>query len=132
MSSKHILVDYKIRGCLHLSYIELAHLLYQIMIEAVKTTEMVIVNSSCNILGEDGKSPLGFSNILSLNTSHFTLHNYYDRKTLSMDVYTCGETDPQIIVDFFERKVTALLLKDFQGQKPSLKQTNFQKITRKF
>lgn len=103
------------------------------MIEAVKTTEMVIVNSSCNILGEDGKSPLGFSNILSLNTSHFTLHNFYIKKTLSMDVYTCGETDPQIIVDFFERKVNTLLLNtDWFAQKPVLKRTNYQKIDRKF
>jgi len=103
------------------------------MIEAIKTTEMVIVNSSCNILGEDGKSPLGFSNILSLNTSHYTLHNFYHKKTLSMDVYTCGQTDPQIIVDYFERKVNNLLLgTDWYGRKPVLKQTNFQKITRKF
>ena len=45
------------------------------------------------------KSPPGFAAVVLIDESHVTAHCYSEIGLLAIDVFTCGNNDPQIIVD---------------------------------
>ncbi|HJM17952.1 MAG TPA: S-adenosylmethionine decarboxylase [Candidatus Thalassarchaeaceae archaeon] len=56
-------------------------------------------------------SPTGFAAVVLIDESHVSAHCYSDRGLLAVDVFTCGENDPDIIAD----SLNSLLLEAIPG-----------------
>ena len=81
--------------------------------EAVEQSTARCVHSHVEVF--DGTvSPLGFASVVLLDESHITAHCYSDRGWLSIDCFTCGETDPNSILDIVCSKLHSAM--------PNLKQ----------
>lgn len=50
-------------------------------------------------------SPEGFTAICMLDESHISAHTYADAGLIAMDVFTCGDTDPQLILQFLREEI---------------------------
>ena len=50
------------------------------------------------------KSPPGFAAVVLIDESHVTAHCYSEIGLLAIDVFTCGNNDPQIIVDNLKKE----------------------------
>ena len=44
-------------------------------------------------------SPPGFAAVVLIDESHVTAHCYSDRGLLAIDAFTCGKTEPEVIID---------------------------------
>lgn len=54
----------------------------------------------------DGQlSPPGFAAVVLLDESHVSAHCYYDARLLAIDAFTCGNTNPGLIVSTINRKL---------------------------
>lgn len=83
----------------------LADFIFQKMKESVNNlTNMTIVHSKLCILGE-GTSPPGFTSIVLIDESHISSHCYSDRGWLAIDVFTCGHTDPQKLMNYITNEI---------------------------
>lgn len=51
------------------------------------------------------KSPNGFALIVMLDESHLSAHSYSDEGRMAMDIFTCGKTDPQSVLDIISKKI---------------------------
>lgn len=92
----HIFADFiNFKGNEHL----LGIFIYRLMIKAINRTRMKIVHRHLEILNED--TPPGFTSVLLLDESHFTSHSYSEEGLLAVDIFTCGNTNTQEIMDFF-------------------------------
>ena len=48
----------------------------------------------------DGEvSPLGFAAVVLIDESHVSAHCYSERGLLAIDVFTCGDHDPEVVAD---------------------------------
>ena len=99
----------------------LAKTIFKIMEDSIRRTSMTIVHSKLCILGE-GKSPPGFTSIVLIDESHVSSHCYSDKGWLAIDVFTCGKTDPQQIMEY--------IIEEIQKEYPSLKCTFMEKHKR--
>ncbi|MAV60508.1 MAG: hypothetical protein CND89_04020 [Marine Group II euryarchaeote MED-G38] len=45
------------------------------------------------------KSPTGYAAVVLIDESHVTAHCYSDIGLLAIDVFTCGNNDPQLVVN---------------------------------
>ncbi len=50
-------------------------------------------------------TPAGFTALCLLDESHITAHTYADAGLIAMDIFTCGETDPQLILQLIREEV---------------------------
>jgi len=72
----------------------------QIMRDAVINSEAKEVHS--HVEQFDGiTSPPGFAAVVLLDESHVTAHCYSEKGWLAIDCFTCGQCDPETIVDKF-------------------------------
>ena len=46
--------------------------------------------------------------VLLLDESHFTSHCYSDKKILAIDIFTCGSTDINNIIEYFNIELKKL------------------------
>ncbi|NCG41965.1 MAG: hypothetical protein GWO84_00265 [Euryarchaeota archaeon] len=70
----------------------------QIMRDAVINSEAKEVHS--HVEQFDGNtSPPGFAAVVLLDESHVTAHCYSQKGWLAIDCFTCGQCDPETIVD---------------------------------
>ncbi len=87
---------------------DLANKVFDVMEKSLLQTTMTIVHKKLCILGEDGKSPPGFTSIILIDESHISSHCYSDKGWLALDVFTCSTTDPvpimKYIIDVLERE----------------------------
>ncbi|DAC24702.1 MAG TPA: hypothetical protein D7H76_04450, partial [Candidatus Poseidoniales archaeon] len=55
----------------------------------------------------DGKhSPPGFAAVVLIDESHVSAHCYSDRGWLAIDAFTCGDHDPENIMDIIHESLT--------------------------
>ena len=55
----------------------------------------------------DGEhSPPGFAAVVLIDESHVTAHCYSDRGWLAIDAFTCGDHDPENIIDIIHESLT--------------------------
>lgn len=71
-----------------------------LMESAIAQTDMRIVHKCMKILGDTPQSEKGFTSVLLLDESHITSHCYSQRGLLAFDIFTCGHTSPQVVMDF--------------------------------
>ena len=69
----------------------------ELMKEAVANSSAREVHAHVEVF--DGSvSPPGFAAVVLIDESHVSAHCYLDRGLLAIDAFTCGDTDPQVIV----------------------------------
>lgn len=79
-----------------------------LMESAIGQTNMRVVHSCMKILGDTPKSESGFTSVLLLDESHITSHCYSQRGLLAFDVFTCGESDPQFVMNYIIKRMSIL------------------------
>ena len=73
--------------------------------KAVKKWGIREVHSHVEIF--DGEhSPPGFAAVVLIDESHVSAHCYSDRGWLAIDAFTCGDHDPENIVDIIHESLT--------------------------
>lgn len=91
---------------------DLAHKVFEVMEKSLEQTSMTIVHKKLCILGEDGRSPPGFTSIILIDESHISSHCYSDKGWLALDVFTCSTTNPvpimKYIIDNLEKEFPTL------------------------
>lgn len=98
----HIIVDvYSVENSEYLTYIENIH---SVCIGACREAGLTIIDSKFHSFGDD----LGVTGIVILSESHLSIHTWPELNFFSLDIYSCGEKDPKVAVDF--------ILKDLQAQ----------------
>ena len=52
-------------------------------------------------------SPPGFAAVVLLDESHVSAHCYYGKGLLAIDAFTCGDGDPNLIIDIIQNKLSS-------------------------
>lgn len=50
-------------------------------------------------------SPPGFTAMVLLDESHCSAHSYADLGLIALDVFTCGETDPYMVLQYMQEEL---------------------------
>lgn len=50
-------------------------------------------------------SPHGVTILFLLEESHLSFHSFWDQSYLAVDIYTCGDTDPNIAADYIVQEL---------------------------
>ena len=50
-------------------------------------------------------SPPGFTAVVVLDESHCSCHTYADLGLVALDVFTCGRTNPQDVLDYIREEI---------------------------
>ena len=85
--------------------------------EVLEILENIVDNSNArrvhsHVENFDGSvSPLGFAAVVLIDESHVSAHCYSETGLLAIDVFTCGNTDSEKLVDQIEDKLKILLPK---------------------
>lgn len=53
--------------------------------------------------------PPGFTIFYSLDESHCSCHSYTDIGLLSLDLFTCGNTDPAVIMENIQKEIQKII-----------------------
>lgn len=80
----------------NIDYITLAQSIFEIMEKSILRTNMKIVHKKLCILD----TPPGFTSIILIDESHISSHCYSDKGWLAIDVFTCGNTNPQEVMEY--------------------------------
>lgn len=56
---------------------------------------------------DGSKSPNGFAAVVLLDESHVSAHCYYDKGILAIDAFTCGDSDPNTIIDIINKRLVS-------------------------
>ncbi|DAC25352.1 MAG TPA: hypothetical protein D7H94_00055 [Candidatus Poseidoniales archaeon] len=93
----------------------------ELMREAVRNSNAREVHA--HVVPFDGSvSPPGFAAVVLIDESHVTAHCYSDRGLLAIDAFTCGMTEPEVIID--------QLLQSITKEIPTLQVVNRNRTTR--
>ena len=52
-------------------------------------------------------APQGVSGVVIISESHLTIHSFPEHGYASIDVYTCGDLDPNVAVDYIAEALSA-------------------------
>jgi S-adenosylmethionine decarboxylase len=78
----------------------------ELMQYAVKTANVREVHA--HVEEFDGtQSPPGFAAVVLLDESHVSAHCYYGKGLLAIDAFTCGDGDPNLIIDIIQNKLSS-------------------------
>ena len=53
------------------------------------------------------QSPPGFAAVVLLDESHVSAHCYYGKGLLAIDAFTCGDGNPNLIIDIIQNKLSS-------------------------
>ena len=71
--------------------------LLEVVVNAALAGGATIINTSRYRFGHD--SPPGCTVFILMDESHVSLHTYADEGKIAIDVFSCGHTDAQVIVE---------------------------------
>lgn len=91
---KHLLLDLTEISGFNLTN---TSLLKDSLTKAIKKSKSTIVGYSDHLFEDN----TGFTCVFLLAESHVSLHTYPEVNSLFLDAFTCGDIDPQIIIDEF-------------------------------
>ena len=100
---KHICVDY---SCCDFTNGRNGKWMLELMRVAIKSSNVREVNAHVEEF-DGSQSPTGFAAVVLLDESHVSAHCYYDRGILAVDAFTCGDSDPEPIIEFINRRLFA-------------------------
>jgi len=79
---------------------ECCEYIFNIMNDSLKLTKMRNMHSKMVVLKDDTEE--GFTSVILLDESHITCHSYTQKGLLALDVFTCGQTNPEIIANYIK------------------------------
>lgn len=82
---------------------ECCEFIFEAMKKGVSLTRMRNMHSKMIVLDSDTEE--GFTSVILLDESHITCHSYTKLGLLALDVFTCGQTDPQIISSYIKAEL---------------------------
>ena len=56
-------------------------------------------------IDDNFETPPGFTAIILIDESHCSSHCYSDRGWLAIDVFTCGKTNPKLVMNYIEDQI---------------------------
>jgi len=80
-----------------------AQYIFDVMRESIYRTNMKAMFEKMVILKDDTED--GFTSVILLDESHITAHSYTKRGLLALDVFTCGNTNPELVAKFVKDKL---------------------------
>ena len=91
----------------NIDHSQFAENIFKIMQDAINQTKMTIVHQKLCKLGIDDnfETPPGFTAIILIDESHCSSHCYSDRGWLAIDVFTCGKTNPKLVMNYIEDQI---------------------------
>ena len=114
---KHVLLDLQYDTSIHapsvaggrdppISPKDLMNLIFNIIGKSISSlSNMTVVDSRKFELFV----PPGFTIFYCLDESHCSCHSYTDNGLLSLDCYTCGITDPAVIMENIQKEITKII-----------------------
>lgn len=103
---KHILIDYNIK--LGMDPVDLGYKVFTLMERCIKEkSDMKIVHKHLEYLTVD--TPPGFTCFLLLDQSHFSAHCYTEYGMISVDLFTCGHSDPEAVIGMFQDELKEII-----------------------
>jgi len=81
-----------------------SYAIFDIMKKSLKNTTMKNVHEKL-VVFDGSDSPPGFTSVILIDESHITSHCYSDRGMLAIDIFTCGETQVDPIMDYIVTEV---------------------------
>ena len=99
---KHVYVDYV--DFQPLGQSEDGQWILQILQNAVETCGIREVHAHVEVFDGD-VSPPGFAAVVLIDERHVSAHCYSDRGWLAIDAFTCGDHDPEKIVDIIHENL---------------------------
>ncbi len=94
--------------------------IFDLMKRGIGLTKMKIMGEHMVKLDDDTEE--GFTSVLLLDESHITAHSYTQRGLLAIDIFTCGESNPNIIAQF--------ILDELKKKYPNIECLNYQTHSR--
>lgn len=82
---------------------ECCNFIHSVMNDSIKQTTMRNMFSKMVMLKEDTEE--GFTSVVLLDESHITCHSYTKQGLLALDVFTCGNTNPEIVANYIKEKI---------------------------
>ena len=82
---------------------ECCEYIFNIMNDSLKLTKMRNMHSKMVVLKDDTEE--GFTSVILLDESHITCHSYTQKGLLALDVFTCGQTNPEIIANYIKKQL---------------------------
>ena len=74
-----------------------------VMARAAERAGANVVSQIRYKFGQD--SPPGFTAVVMLDESHCSAHTYADAGLIAMDVFTCGSTDPELVLEYIREEL---------------------------
>jgi S-adenosylmethionine decarboxylase len=78
-------------------------LVMDVMARAAERAGANVVSQIRYKFGQD--SPPGFTAVVMLDESHCSAHTYADAGLIAMDVFTCGSTDPELVLEYIREEL---------------------------
>ena len=78
----------------------------ELMQYAVKCANVTEVHAHVEEF-DGAQSPPGFAAVVLLDESHVSAHCYYGKGLLAIDAFTCGDGDPNLIIDIIQNKLSS-------------------------
>ena len=78
-------------------------LVMDVMARAAERAGANVVSQIRYKFGQD--SPPGFTAVVMLDESHCSAHTYADIGLIAMDVFTCGNTDPAMVLHYIREEL---------------------------
>lgn len=104
---KHILLDLQYDpASIDITSKDLMDSIFEIMIYSITTlSNMKIVDARKHELFQ----PPGFTTFICLDESHCSCHSYTDIGLLSLDLYTCGPTNPVVVMENIQTEIKKII-----------------------
>ncbi|MCL5269491.1 MAG: adenosylmethionine decarboxylase [bacterium] len=78
-------------------------LILDVMARAARRAGANVISQIRYKFGQD--SPPGFTAIVMLDESHCSAHTYAELGLIAMDIFTCGKTDPRLVLQYIRDEV---------------------------
>jgi len=78
-------------------------LFLDVMARSVKRSGCTVISQFRYRFGND--SPPGFTAMVMLDESHCSAHTYADAGLIAMDIFTCGDNDPQLALKVIREEI---------------------------
>ena len=99
---KHVFLDF-INFYVEDDLKECCQYIFEVMKDSLKLTTMKNMHSKMIMLDTDTEE--GFTSVILLDESHITCHSYTKLGLLALDVFTCGETNPEIVSNYIRKEL---------------------------
>lgn len=94
---KHVMAEFY--GVSH-EYLTDYREIYPILKKGIKVAKVTQLNECFHQF-----EPAGFTLLILLAESHISLHTYPEKKSMFMDIFTCGDKNPELVFEVLKKEL---------------------------